>query len=328
MFLGKVVLVTGGLGFMGANFINLLLKEAEDTVVVNLDAMTYAASKERLLAVQNQENYHFIRGNVCDEPLLYEIFATYKIDTVVHFAAESHVDRSIENARDFVLSNVFGTFTLLEVCRRQQKKIHFHHISTDEVFGDKKEGLVLETSPYKPSSPYAASKASSDHFVHSFARTYEMSVTMSHSCNNFGPFQDREKFIPKAIDCFLDKRPFPLYGKGDQVREWIYVEDHSRAILHILKIGKQGSFNIGSNERLTNRQTLTVIIKALADKFDSDAEGLADLVQQVEDRAGHDVRYAVDSTKIRASGFKEKYSFAQGLESTIQEMICLKSSGV
>lgn len=324
MFLARVVLVTGGLGFMGSNFILHLMKRYQDLAVVNLDAMTYAADQVRLSSIQDDPNYHFIQGDIRDEALLFEVFETYKIDTVVHFAAESHVDRSIENARDFTLTNVFGTFTLLEVCRRQSQKVHFHHISTDEVYGDIDKGLFSETSPYKPSSPYAASKAASDHFVLSYARTYGLSVTLSHSCNNFGPYQDTEKLIPKAIHNFIEDRPLPLYGDGQQVREWIHVDDHSRAVLLILEKARAGVFNIGSGTRLTNNEVLDIIIEALGTRVARNSEKLYDLIQRVEDRPGHDVRYAIDSSKIKALGFDAKISFIDGIGNMIEEIVCLK----
>jgi dTDP-glucose 4,6-dehydratase len=324
MYLGKVVLVTGGLGFMGSNFILHLMKRYQNIAVVNLDAMTYAADQARLSSIQDEPNYHFIHGDIRDEALLFEVFETYKIDTVVHFAAESHVDRSIENARDFTLTNVFGTFTLLEACRRQQQKVHFHHISTDEVYGDIVEGLFSEASPYRPSSPYAASKAASDHFVLSYARTYGLSVTMSHSCNNFGPYQDQEKLIPKAVHNFIDDLTVPLYGDGQQVREWLHVDDHSRAILIILEKGKAGVYNVGSGSRLSNSEVLDCIIEVVSAKVARNSDKLYDLIQRVEDRAGHDVRYALDSSKIQALGFRPSKTFLVAIESMIEEIVCLK----
>jgi len=315
------ILVTGGAGFMGSAFIRMLLEDLNfKGKVINLDLLTYAANLENLKTVDRDPRYHFYQGNISDRMLLEKIHGLHAIDTIVHFAAETHVDRSINSPSAFMETNVMGTFHLLEFVRKNPE-IHFHHISTDEVYGELgSEGVFTETSPYKPSSPYSASKAASDHLVLSYHKTYDLSVTVSHSSNNYGPHQFKEKLIPLMIHNCFENKPLPVYGNGQNVRDWIYVDDHARAVKLILDHGKRGEvYNIGSSNEKKNLDLIHLLIAEVAKWKREPEENLKKLITFVKDRAGHDFRYAIDTSKIkREVGFKPQVSFEEGIKKTIE----------
>ncbi len=304
----KKTLVTGGCGFIGSNFIRWLLTHHPEIQVVNLDKLTYAGNPENLRDLQQNTHYRFLHGDVADPRAVRE--AILGCDTVVHFAAESHVDRSIQNAQDFLRTNVLGTHTLLEASRAAG--IHrFLHISTDEVYGSLAEGAAREEDPLHPNSPYAASKAAADHLVVSYQMTFGLPILMTRASNNFGPYQFPEKLIPLLITHALEDEPLPIYGDGLYVREWLYVEDFCSAILTILEKGKVGSiYNVGSGEHRKNLEVAADILRILGKP--------AGLVRHVEDRLGHDRRYAVNSDKIRELGWSPRRQFAEALEETVR----------
>ncbi len=301
------VLVTGGAGFMGSSFIRLIHEVAD---VVCLDALTYAADRKNLDGLQCQ----FVEGDICDAALVENLVKD--VDQVVHFAAESHVDRSIENASDFAKTNVMGTLCLLEAVRKYPH-VHFHHISTDEVYGSTKEGMFSELSPYRPNSPYAASKAASDHFVRAYCKTYDLFVTTSHSSNNYGPAQYPEKFMPVMIHAMMDKKPLPVYGQGVNVRDWLYVDDHAKAVWKIVQKGQKGRvYNIGADNPRRNIDVLHEMIEVYEKQ--TGESGIKELITFVDDRPGHDLRYSVDASKIRDDlGWAPEMNFDEGLEKTV-----------
>lgn len=309
----KRILVTGGAGFIGSAFIRCYLPLCEK--IVNLDALTYAGDKARLEGCENPR-YCFIQGDICDEALVKHICLEENIDTIVHFAAESHVDRSISSPKLFLQTNVMGTCTLLEVVR-QHPHIHFHHVSTDEVYGSlRKNGFFDEGSPYRPNSPYAASKAASDHFVRAYVKTYGICATISHCSNNYGPFQHVEKFVPKIIDNCLKKEPLTIYGDGTNIRDWLYVDDHAEALWLILQKGKPGQvYDIGGNCEIKNIDILHLVIAELSKVT---KENYEQLITYVADRPGHDFRYAINSSKIKKQlGWSPRHSIIEGLAKTI-----------
>jgi dTDP-glucose 4,6-dehydratase len=311
------ILVTGGAGFMGSAFIRYVLeKEGFSGHISNLDLLTYAGNLENLQQIEKDRRYSFFHGDIRDEALLKSIDEKRAVDVIVHFAAETHVDRSISSPKAFLETNILGTYSLLEFVK-DRPNIHFHHISTDEVYGALgHEGVFTETSPYMPNSPYSASKASSDHFVRAYAVTYGLSTTISHSSNNYGPFQYPEKFIPLMIKNAFLKKPLPVYGNGENLREWLFVEDHARAVWTILNSGEKGEvYNIGGVE-MSNIHLLRSIIKHLEEI--SGERGLESLITFVSDRPGHDFRYAIDNSKIEALGFEPKWSLEEGLIETIK----------
>ncbi len=313
------ILVTGGSGFMGSSFIRYMLNRGDfEGEIINLDALTYASNRENLISIEKNERYHFYEGNILDGNLLESIYENHCFDVIVHFAAETHVDRSIQFPKAFMETNVMGTFTLLEFVK-QHSNIHFHHISTDEVYGALgNEGVFTESSPYMPNSPYSASKASSDHLVLAYGKTFGLSVTISHACNNFGPCQHFEKFIPLMIQKAMKYEELPVYGAGDQVREWLFVEDHSRAIFLILKQGKSQVFNVGSDAQKKNIDLLHLILDLLDEMQLASKEKTYPLIKHVKDRPGHDFRYALDATRVKAElGFVPNYSLLKGLQETI-----------
>ncbi len=262
--------VTGGAGFIGSAFIRLLLRSGEfQGNILNYDLLTYAGNLDSLKGFETHPRYRFVQGDISNQPLVEKLFAEYEIDTVVHFAAETHVDRSIASAKPFIETNVMGTLSLLEAVRNFPE-IHFHHISTDEVYGSLGEGgLFNENSQYRPNSPYSASKAASDHLVRAFAQTYGLSTTTSHCSNNYGPFQNREKFIPHMIHNCLKKKSLPIYGRGSHIRDWIYVDDHANGVWEILKRGKRGeTYDIGGNTELANIDLLHLLIELMEQKRD------------------------------------------------------------
>lgn len=306
------LLVTGGAGFIGANFLHYWSKTHPQDQVYCLDAMTYAANLKSLEALLQKSNFHFVKGDICDVTLVETLFAEVGFDAVVHFAAESHVDRSIETPGVFLQTNVLGTSVLLEAAKRHGVK-RFHHVSTDEVYGDwpfESHDLFVESSPLKPSSPYAASKASSDMLVLAYHRTYGLPVTISRCSNNYGPYQYPEKLIPSMVFHALKDETLPVYGTGKNVRDWLYVDDHCRAIDVILQKGLDGEiYNIGAGEEHTNVDVVKRIL-ALLDKP-------IDLIKYVDDRLGHDRRYAIDASKLRALGWKPSESFDEAFAKTV-----------
>jgi len=303
-------LITGGCGFIGSNFIHFLLENSPEDEVVNFDALTYAGNPANVAMWEGDPHYTFIHGDICDREAVRK--AMEDVDSVVHFAAESHVDRSIENAGVFVKTNVLGTHTLLEAAREAGVK-RFHHISTDEVFGALRPGdpAFDETTPYVPRSPYAASKAGADHLVRAYRETHGMPITISNCSNNYGPYHYPEKLIPLAITNILEGRNVPVYGEGKQIRDWLYVEDHCRAIDAIIRRGREGeTYCIGGDNQPTNLEIVKMLLKLLgADES---------RIEFVADRPGHDFRYDIDSSKIQNElGWKQTVSLEEGLEKTV-----------
>lgn len=328
-YLPQSMLVTGGAGFIGANFVRHVLANEPDTKIINLDKLTYAGSLEHLKNLPNSQNYHFIQGDITDDKLVKHLLMHHHIDTIVHFAAESHVDRSIANPRAFVETNVMGTYVLLEAARHHWFDIErcdatqrrFHHISTDEVFGSLKlnEPSFNEKTPYFPRSPYAASKASSDHFVNAYFHTYGLPITISNCSNNYGPYQHAEKFIPTIIRSCLSNKSIPIYGNGKNIRDWLYVEDHCRGIMSILKQGKIGeSYNLGGNNEWDNLSLARYICQRL-DALKPSDKPYENLLKFITDRPGHDFRYAIDTKKIKKElNWQPQETFETGIEKTLQ----------
>ena len=320
----KNILITGGAGFIGSNFIRYLLKKEPDVQIVNLDILAYAGSLENLKNLPDVERHTFVQGDICDADLVNKLMQEHKIDTIVHFAAESHVDRSILGPAPFVQTNVFGTLTLLEAAKQawgQERSGHFHHISTDEVFGSLAldEPDFTESTPYDPRSPYSASKASSDHLVRSYFHTYALPVTVTNCSNNYGPYQFPEKLIPLMILNATQGKPLPIYGDGLQIRDWLHVEDHCEAIYLVLKGGKMGeTYNVGGGNQPTNLDLVNWICSIL-DSIHPAAIPYSSLISYVRDRPGHDRRYAVDSSKIKAElDWAPRHSLEEGLLDTVK----------
>lgn len=313
-------LVTGGAGFIGSSFIRYGLKRAPSCEkIVNLDALTYAADLNNLASVASDPRYRFCEGDIRDEALVEKLCLEHAIDTIVHFAAESHVDRSIWGPRIFYETNVKGTLALLEVVRNY-RHIHFHHISTDEVYGSlAADGFFTEESPYRPNSPYSASKAASDHFVRAYAQTYDLSTTISHCTNNYGPCQHVEKFIPRMIAGCFYKKELPIYGDGNNIRDWIFVEDHSEAIWQILEKGQRGQvYDISGGCERKNIDLVYTLIDEYAHLKREDPQELKTLITFVTDRPGHDLRYAMDCKKMRQEiGWQPQHNFLTGIRKTI-----------
>lgn len=318
------LLVTGGAGFIGSAFIRYMLRLQDAHVrIVNLDLLTYAADIANLDGFHEHPRYSFIQGNIGNRLLVEKLLEQEEIDAIVHFAAETHVDRSIASAHPFLEANVLGTASLLEALRKYPY-VHFHHISTDEVYGSLGEGGYFhEQSPYRPNSPYAASKAASDHLVRSFANTYGLSTTVSHCSNNYGPGQHPEKLIPKIISNALSSQLLPIYGRGANVRDWLYVDDHAAAIWAILQKGKKGEvYDIGGGMELSNLNLVEQILACLSEETEVVLERYRNLIHFVQDRPGHDFRYAIDDAKIRNElQWKPDISLAQGLKKTIRYYI-------
>lgn len=324
------VLVTGGAGFIGSNFVRHLLEAEAGVRVVNLDALTYAGSKENLRALPGAERHLFIEGSIGDSLLVSRLLREHRIDTIVHFAAETHVDRSILGPEPFFQTNVMGTLSLLETVRKfwleertpgfDGEALRFHHVSTDEVYGSlgPDDPGFSETTPYAPNSPYAASKAASDHIVRAYYHTHGLPVTISNCSNNYGPYQFPEKLIPLMILNALAGKPLPVYGDGQQIRDWLFVQDHCQAIHAILTAGKPGeTYNIGGGNQPAN----LTIVETICDLLDELQPGSAHraLIRFVTDRPGHDRRYAMDITKIRHTlGWEPRHSLAEGLRLTVQ----------
>lgn len=323
------ILVTGGAGFIGANFIRYLAKIGFTGKVINLDSLTYAGDLKNLENIEKHLNYRFVKGDIRDSELLDNVFQTEEIDTVVHFAAESHVDNSISGPKIFIETNVLGSFELLTVARKNweigkgdyKNGVLFHHISTDEVYGSLGEsGYFTENTPYDPSSPYSASKASSDHLVTAFYRTYKLPITISNCSNNYGPFQNQEKLIPLMITNALTGKNLPVYGDGKNVRDWLYVEDHCDAIWTILKSSKDGKkYNVGGNNEWKNIDIVHYICKVLAELTHKSHEEYLNLITYVTDRPGHDRRYAIDASLIQKElGWFPNETFETGIRKTAE----------
>ncbi|GHU62770.1 dTDP-glucose 4,6-dehydratase [Clostridia bacterium] len=308
------ILVTGGAGFIGGNFVHYWLQNHPEDQLINLDLLTYAGNLETLKTIETLPNYQFVQGDIADRDTVFTLFEREKPDVVVNFAAESHVDRSIKDPESFLRTNVLGTMVLLEASKAYPVK-RYHQISTDEVYGDlpleRKDLFFTEQTPLHTSSPYSASKASADLLVQAYHRTYGLPVTISRCSNNYGPYHFPEKLIPLMIIRALNHEKLPIYGKGDNVRDWLHVEDHCRAIEKILKEGKEGEvYNIGGHNERTNLQVVKAILKTL-DRPES-------LISFVTDRLGHDRRYAIDPTKIEQElGWKPRYNFDTGLQQTV-----------
>ncbi len=314
------LLVTGGSGFIGSAFIRFLLRSEFAGRIVNLDALTYAPNPRALDGFEQHPRYRFLHGDINNRSLVERVLLEHEIDAIVHFAAETHVDRSIASAMPFIETNVKGTLSLLEAVRLFPQ-VHFHHISTDEVYGALgADGAFDETSPYRPNSPYSASKAASDHLVRAYAQTYGISTTLSHCSNNYGPFQHPEKFIPLMIDRCLARKPLPVYGKGTNVRDWLHVDDHAAAIWAILQRGKRGeTYDIGASAERTNLQMLSLLIELIAEETGVNALFYHGLICYVPDRLGHDFRYAINSHKIESElGWRPQVVLKEGLRRTVR----------
>jgi dTDP-glucose 4,6-dehydratase len=317
----KTVLVTGGAGFIGSAFLNLLVPRFPNINFVNLDSLTYAANLTNLKSIDSADNYDFFKADITNDEELGWIFAETNPDWVIHFAAESHVDRSIKDPGAFIRTNVIGTYNLLETCRKQwddRSGKLFHHVSTDEVYGSLgPEGLFSETTPYDPRSPYSASKASSDHLVSAYHHTYGLPVKTTNCSNNYGPMQFPEKLIPLMILNASEGKPLPIYGKGENVRDWLFVDDHCEAIWQVATRGRFGeTYNIGGNSERTNMEVVTNILRIVGER--TGKGNLEDLITYVTDRPGHDLRYAIDAAKIKDElGWTPSETFESGLERTV-----------
>jgi dTDP-glucose 4,6-dehydratase len=324
----KNIMVTGGCGFIGSNFIRYLFKNTNfDGTIINIDKITYAGNPLNLARIDEeygQRRYFFLQIDICDFPAIRTVLKQYDVDTVVHFAAESHVDRSIYGPKEFIQTNIVGTFTLLDAVREywtERDDVLFHHISTDEVYGSLGEtGYFFEDTPYDPRSPYSASKASSDFLVNAYHNTYKIPVTISNCSNNYGPFQFPEKLIPLAILNVMEEKPVPVYGDGKNIRDWLYVDDHNSAIWAILNKGRTGeTYNIGGENEWENIHLVEVLCEKIAQLKNRDSGYYKKLITYVKDRPGHDRRYAINCDKLKNElGWRKRYDFGEGLDNTIQ----------
>lgn len=329
--MSKTILVTGGAGFIGSNFVPYFCEKYPEYRIINLDKLTYAGNLDNLKECTNMKNYIFVQGDICDEGFVKSLFEKYDIRGVIHFAAESHVDNSISGPRPFIETNIVGTFNLLETARKywmeapyqykaDYEECRFHHISTDEVYGSLGDsGLFSETAPYAPNSPYSASKASSDFLVRAYFHTFGLNVTTSNCSNNYGPKQHPEKLIPKIISNCLSNKSIPIYGDGKNIRDWLYVLDHCKAIDLIFHKGKAGeTYNVGGRNEKNNLEIVHTICDILDKKHQKSSGSYADLITFVKDRAGHDRRYAIDATKLETElGWKAEETFASGIIKTV-----------
>ena len=325
-----VYFVTGGCGFIGANFIQYLLNKTKPNSVVNLDKLTYAGNQKNLADFEQDPRYIFVHGDICDAELVSKLFTEYQPNYIVNFAAESHVDRSIDGPAEFIQTNIVGTSVLLQEALKyystlkgkESERFRFHHVSTDEVFGSLSEsGFFTEETPYDPSSPYSASKASSDHLIRAWHRTFYLPVLISNCSNNYGPYQFPEKLIPLMILNCLEEKPLPVYGTGENIRDWLYVEDHCDAIYTILQKGTIGeTYNVGGNNEIKNIQIVEVICDILNDIHPAGSgKSYHELITFVKDRPGHDFRYAIDASKLKKEiGWEPKESFNTGIQKTIE----------
>lgn len=326
--MGKTILVTGGAGFIGSALIRYLINET-DNIVVNVDKLTYAGHLENLKTIEDSERYHFEKADICDASSMEKIFEGYQPDAVMHLAAESHVDRSIDGSADFVRTNIVGTHTLLDISRVYYKNLsgdkkesfRFLNISTDEVYGELgEEGLFEETTPYDPRSPYSASKASSDHLARAWYHTYGLPVLITNCSNNYGPYQFPEKLIPVVILKALQQKEIPVYGDGKNVRDWLFVDDHARALYKVVEEGKIGeTYNIGGHNEKQNIEVVNTICSILDDVQPKEQGKYSDQITFVTDRPGHDWRYAIDASKIdKELGWIPEESFETGIKKTVQ----------
>lgn len=322
--MSKTIIITGGAGFIGSHLVRFLLKKYPDYKIVNIDKLTYAGNLENLRDVENNKNYVFAKADICNFEEINNLFQIHKPDGVINLAAESHVDRSIINPNEFVITNVLGTVNLLNAAKNLWKddfsNKKFHHVSTDEVYGSLGDvGLFTETTPYDPRSPYSASKAASDHFVKAYFHTYKLPVVLTNCSNNYGPFHFPEKLIPLIINNILNNKPLPIYGKGLNVRDWLYVEDHAAAIDLVFHNGRLGeTYNVGGNNEWKNIDLVLLLCKIMDKKLGKKEGSSEQLITYVKDRAGHDMRYAIDSSKIQNElGWKPSVSFEEGLEKTV-----------
>ncbi len=321
----KNILITGGAGFIGSHVVRLFVNKYPEYNIINLDALTYAGNLENLKDIEKKANYNFVKADICDFDRMKQVFLEYEINGVIHLAAESHVDRSIKDPFSFAKTNVMGTLSLLQAAKlywngNYEEKL-FYHVSTDEVYGSLgSDGFFTEETSYDPHSPYSASKASSDHFVRAFQDTYGMPTVISNCSNNYGSYQFPEKLIPLFINNICNDKPLPVYGKGENVRDWLFVDDHARAIDVIFHKGVIGdTYNIGGFNEWKNIDLIKVIIKTV-DKLLGRVEGTSEkLITFIEDRAGHDFRYAIDSTKLKEElGWKPSLQFEEGIEKTVK----------
>jgi len=326
--MAKTYIVTGGAGFIGSAVVRMIIDASDDTVV-NIDKLTYAGNLDSLQPVADDPRYNFVQADICDGQAMAEVFAKHQPDAIMHLAAESHVDRSIDGPGEFIQTNIVGTYTLLEVARDywnslqgdKKEAFRFHHVSTDEVYGSLgDEGLFLETTPYDPSSPYSASKASSDHLVRSWHRTFGLPVVLTNCSNNYGPYQYPEKLIPLVLQKARAGEALPIYGTGENIRDWLYVDDHARALLLVMKQGEQGeTYNIGGHNEVTNIDVVRTLCSILDDREPAkDGKPYVELISYVTDRPGHDMRYAIDASKIqRDLGWTPEETFETGLAKTV-----------
>ncbi|SNS55405.1 dTDP-glucose 4,6-dehydratase [Ekhidna lutea] len=319
---GENILITGGAGFIGSHVVRRFIN-SDKYKVISLDKLTYAGNLENLRDIENEPNYEFVKGDICDFDFINDLFKDYDFQGVIHLAAESHVDRSISNPMEFIQTNVVGTVSLLNAAKeawRGKESRRFYHVSTDEVYGSLGEdGLFTETTPYDPKSPYSASKASSDHFVRAYGNTYDLPYIISNCSNNYGPNHFPEKLIPLMIHNIRNKKPLPVYGKGENIRDWLYVEDHARAIELIFEKGQNGeTYNIGGFNEWKNIDLVHLLCDVMDRKLGNEAGTSRKLITFVKDRAGHDMRYAIDASKLNSElGWEPSLQFEEGLEKTV-----------
>ncbi len=328
---GKKLLITGGAGFIGSHVVRRFINNYPNYVIFNLDKLTYAGNLENLKDIEGKSNYHFVKGDIVDAPMVNTLFEREKFDGVIHLAAESHVDRSLENPNEFIATNIIGTVNLLQAARKtwgSDTTKRFYHISTDEVYGSiDGGGLFTEQTSIDPQSPYSSSKAASDHFVKAFYNSYRLPVLISRCSNNYGPNHFPEKLIPLMINNIIEEKPLPVYGRGENIRDWLYVEDHASAIDTIFHRGKTGEvYNIGGNNEWRNIDLVNFLCRLMDSKLGKTAGTSAKLITYVKDRPGHDLRYAIDSSKLQTDlGWSPSLTFEQGLEKTVDWYLNNKS---